>query len=286
MLESNPELIKSMNQSIFEKSYPIDNEILHLNFDELVKSKVIDVIPVLRTINALYKGVLGIRDRFFMRKVVLFINQYNSGVSTSEVQKFVSDVLSDKKFRERVNEKILILLDRFDDELKAKILAELMKNWIKNNIDWNTFERLAYSVDRSHPSVFIALYDYYKNYDIFSKSSQGIYYPHAPLILGSGLGSISPGIGHLVVSKDALDICKYGLSGMLDPRYEKFPPEIVDYLNNLYRKRKANKEMNFIPLQDPAFSEYELWIINNEYKEPNFLIRNGIIEKIRKQCLM
>src|SRR5208283_2990707 len=97
MQKANPDIIESLDQSIFKSSYPVGGNILLLNFDELAKSDVIKHIPILSVFNALYKGVLGICDRFFLRKVVLFINQFNSGLSTLEIQKFVSDVLTDKK---------------------------------------------------------------------------------------------------------------------------------------------------------------------------------------------
>lgn len=267
-----------MNQSIFKGSYHIDKEILQLNFDDLIESDIVKIIPVLRAINALYKGGLGIRDRFFMKKMVFFINQFNSGLSTQEIQRFVLDVLTDEKFRERVTEKILILLDRFDDEFKALILAELIKNWIKKNIDWNTFERLAYSVDRAHPSVFIGLYDYYKNYDIVSKTGAGIYHSHKPLIIGSGFGFMSSGpISRLVISEDALDICEYGLKEILDDQYEILPRGIIEHLQTV--RIKGEKLLN-----NSIFSDYEQGILELALPDSisNFKIRKEILENIRK----
>jgi hypothetical protein len=283
MSGTNPEIIESMDQSIFKGSYPIDEKILLLNFDKLVESDAIKIIPVLRTIIAVYKGVLGIKDRFFIKKVVLFINQFNLGLSTPEIQKFVSDVLTNEKFRQKVNEKILILLDRFDDEFKALILAELIKNWIKRNIDWNTFERLAYSVERAHPSVFFVIYDYYKNFKssdpaVFTSIGDGIYPQYKPLVIGSGLGNISGTISRLIVSQDALDICEYGMKKLLDDQYEIFPRDVMDYL-----QKEAGEKREKL-LNDPIFSGYEQWIVElgATTSTSNFKIRKEIFDKIRK----
>lgn len=278
MSKANTKIIESMNQSIFEGSYPIDEKILQLNFDELVESDVVKIIPVLRTINTLYKGVLGIRDRFFMRKVVLFINQFNLGLNKPEIQKFVSDFLMDEKFREKVNEKIIILLDRFDDEYKALILAELFNNRVKRKIDGNTYERLAYSVERAHPSVFLILYDYYKNYEIVSRTSAGTYAQYNPLIIGSGFASLYGTITRTIISQDALDICKYGLKELLDDQYENLPENIITHL-----KKEAEIKRERV-LNNPNFSGYEQWIVEfgSTANSPNFKIRKEIIDKIRK----
>lgn len=276
MPEPNPEIIESMNLSIFEGSYPIDKKILLLNFDDLVESDIVKIIPVLRAINALYKGVLGVRDRFFMRKVVLFINQYNSGFDTSETQKFASEVLTDEKFRERVIEKILILLDRFDDEFKALILAELTKNLVKRNIDWDTFQRLTYTVERAHPSVFPVVYDYYKNYEKRSKSSGEILNPLNSLIIGSGLGFF-PHIEELRMSKDALNICKYGMENLFDNQYENFPENIKQHLKKVAERKKEKF------LDNPNFSDYERWVVRRSSgPNSNYKIRKVILDKICK----
>lgn len=277
-------MIKSMDQSIFKDTYPIADYILDLNIDELVKSNVIEIIPVLRAINALYNGVLGVRDRFFMRKVVLFINQFNSGLNTSEIKEFVSSTLNDDNFREKVNENILILLDRYDDECKALILAELLKNWVKRNIDWATFKRLAYSVDRTHPSLFLGLYDYYKNFKspestCDGKIGGGFYYGFLSLLIGSGLGDITGSSGLHNRYQDALDLCQYGLRGVYDNQYISTPHDIVEFL-------KSMKHENKFGLIHSDFSEYERWLVFMcTVPNVDFKIRKEITDKIQKHYL-
>nr|WP_320161194.1 hypothetical protein [uncultured Methanoregula sp.] len=283
--EANLEIIASMDQSIFQEAYPIAENILDLNLDELIKSDIIEIIPVLRAINIAYKGILGIRDRFFVRKVVLFISQFNSGLDTQEIREFVSDVLTDEKFREQVNEKILILLDRFDDEFKALILAELFKNWIKRNIDWDTFKRLSYSVDRAHSSVFFVLYDAYVNVDSVNLKTDSeavpinskAYVSRFHLILASGLAEIHSGsLSAVHISKDAIDICKYGLKNLLDSQYQILTRDIID---SLKKKTKNGERL----LDDPSFSEYERMIIEQGSSDDvsDFRIRARYLEKIR-----
>jgi len=118
-----------MAQSIFQDLHQIAEDLSTLDFDDVIMSDIVKAIPVLHAINSIYNRVLGIRDRFFMKTVALFIKQYSSGLKAYEVQEFVSNILSNEQFRKRVNEKILILLDHFDDEIKALILAELLKKF-------------------------------------------------------------------------------------------------------------------------------------------------------------
>jgi hypothetical protein len=279
MQRANPDIIESLDQSIFKDLYPINKNILNLNFDELIESDIIKIIPVLRAINTLHKGILGIRDRFFIRKVVLFINQYNSGLSTPEIQKFVSDVLTDEKFRERVNEKILILLDRFEDEFKSLILAELLKSWIKKKIDWNTFERLAYSVEKAHPSVFIPLYDYYINMiapDPPLKLGGAMIRKYLPIFTQSGFGDVfeSPSIHPF--RRDVLDIIEYGLKNLLDNKYEVLSDDIINHL------RDPNGISPNSLIKMSFLSDYEEWLVGIKTICPDFKTRKEINDKIRK----
>ena len=277
MSETLLELIEPMDKSIFQDYYPITEEILDLDFDKLIESDIVNIIPILRAVNAVYKGFLMVRDRALMKKVAYFIKQRNSGLNNQEMHNFVSEVLVDEKFRKRVNEKILVLLDRFEDEFKALILAELMKNWIKRNINWDTFERLSYSVERAHPSVFPILYDYYKNYKILSGTSAGIFSPYTPLIIGSGFGSYYGFPSHLGVSKDALDLCEYGMKNLFDNQYENFPENIKNHL-----KKEAERKKERL-LDNPNFSGYEQWIVEiGSTPNSNFKIRKITLDKIRK----
>jgi hypothetical protein len=284
MPEEYSEIIKPMDQSIFQNTYPIAQEILDLDFDELIKSNVVEIIPILRAVTILYKGILGVRDRFFMKKVVLFISHFNSGLDTVEIQKFVSDVLTDEKFRGKVNEKILILLDRYDNECKALILAELLKNWVQRRINWETFKRIAYSVDRTHPSLFFGLYDYYKNFrspesTCDQKIGGGFYYGFYSMLLGSGLGDITSPSGLHNRYQDALDLCQFGLKGLIDDQYITTPCDIIEFLESM--KHEENHG-----LTHPSFSDYERWLVFMcTVPNANFKIRKEITDKIRKYYL-
>lgn len=272
-------IIEPMDQSIFQKTYEVGETLLELDFDELIKSDIMEVVPILRAINIISKGGLRVRDRFFMKKVVLFIKQYNSGLSTEDKQKFVSNILTDVKFRKKVNEKILILLDRFDDEFKALILAELLKGWVKGKINWRQFRQLSFLVERTHPCVFRYLYDFYNIHGRPSTASfilQGNFPPNEiALILGSGLGGYNDKI--FAIWRDALLICEYGLKEFFGNDYEQMPKDIDDYLKNHWREALNDPKFKDI------FSEYESFIINwraqNNYGN---WFRKDLISKLRR----
>jgi hypothetical protein len=211
---------------------------------------------------------MGIRERFFIRKVILFIHQFNSGLKSDDIRQFVTNVIGNKKFREKVNEKILILLDNFNDEFKSLILAELLKSWIRRDIDWAKFQRLTYSVERSHPSVFTYLYDFHKaNFrppDAAKFVQQGVFTSNEiSLIVGSGLGTtVTQG---LAIWKDGLDLCEYGLKGLFENQYQKFPSEFDEFLKN----------NRVLVLNDPFFTDYEREILH-------YRIDNGFCYELRK----
>ncbi len=272
-------IIEPMDQSIFQKSYEVGENLLELDFDELSKSDIIEVIPILRAINKISKGVLKVRDRFFIKKIILFINQYNSGMNTEEIQKFVSNILTDGKFRKKVNEKILILLDRFDDEFKALILAELLKSWIRFEIDWNTFQRLTYSVEKAHPSVFIFLYDYYINMITPNPPLNlggAMFRKYQPIFVQSGFGNITENRSLYPWGSDVIDIIEYGLKNLLNDKYEVLSDDIINRL----RDPHGISPNSLIKM--PFLSDFEEWLIGVKTVCPNFKTRKEINQKIRK----
>jgi len=275
MPEGNTSLISSMNQSIFENQYHIDESALSLNLDDLINSDISKTIPILRDVSILYNHILGLKERFFMQKVIFFIHQFNSGIDSADVRLFVDNVLENKEFREKVVEKILTLLDRFDHEIKAIILAELLKSWVKNDIDYDKFQRLKYCVDRSHPSVFIYLYDFHKaNFKPGSKKNLYMQRGFATIneisiISGSGFGTHTD--YDFKIWSDALDLCDYGLKGVYDNQYQPIPSKVVDYVNKNIRKLK----------DESFFSDYERYILQFRIcSHSHYELRKDLVRKI------
>ncbi|ENM5912933.1 hypothetical protein I2709_001239 [Vibrio mimicus] len=128
----------------------------YLADDELLSS-----IPVVNTMVSVGKGALSYRDRKLVKKISIFLSRLED-VEAHKITEFV-DRLENDDYREKVGDKLLTLLDRADDDEKAKIIGGLFKLYVTNRITRDTFDVLAHTVDRVHFFELHHLRHMYKN---------------------------------------------------------------------------------------------------------------------------
>lgn len=122
----------------------IDNADAIVNY--LIEDDALSAIPLVGNIISGGKAVLAYRDRKLIKKISVFLNQLET-VSQDEISVFLSK-LEDEEYREAIGEKLLTLLDRADDDEKAKVLGELFKRYIRGEINKENFELLSHAIDR------------------------------------------------------------------------------------------------------------------------------------------
>ncbi len=147
-----------------ESMLPIDNDGLEKAKQSLFfsdKSKIsddvienglnitCDLIPYVDYVNKARKGLVFISDQLFYRKLALFIKNFNDGtINFARVSDFRALLEDDPKYTRKVIEFLLVYLDRFDEVIKAKILAEFVKNYVDFKIDWELLVELTACLDR------------------------------------------------------------------------------------------------------------------------------------------
>jgi hypothetical protein len=133
--------------------------------DAIIESEMLQHIPVVRVINSFLKVTIGIRERHFLSKALLFIKNVNQGnVDEKEIEKRkIAAKNKDKWFRREI-ELVTIHLDRLDETEKAMITAEMYIEYINKNITWFQFREYLAIIERVFYQDFEQLLKIYDAY--------------------------------------------------------------------------------------------------------------------------
>jgi len=115
--------------------------------DQILEDGIVKDFPVLGTVTKLFKAVLGVQGYIFAKKLKRFYTSL-SAIPLSERDSFRNRIESDTKFRNRVGENLLLLIDKLDDMAKPELLARAFSGFVKEEYDFTTFQRLAVAIDR------------------------------------------------------------------------------------------------------------------------------------------
>lgn len=119
-----------------------------IGLDNLLDESVLKEIPMVKTAVSIVKTGFAIREKHMLKKTLIFINQLNTNGLNDEVYEAYKEKLKSKdKILYRELENILIIIDRFIDANKSKILANLFYNYIHKKITWDDFQELSIIVD-------------------------------------------------------------------------------------------------------------------------------------------
>ena len=141
----NPEgaLIKTIANSDLTN---VTANLTEVALDQILKQGLLRDIPIVGSIVGVGRAVVSISNHLFLKKVFRFLAKLND-VSPEERAEFVEKLETDAGQRQKVGEKLILLLDRFDDLQKADLLGKIFKAYIKGTIDYIKFQKLSTALE-------------------------------------------------------------------------------------------------------------------------------------------
>lgn len=144
-------ILEELEKSILEKPSDLAMDYLEIGLDEITNSEIIKNIPVIKTFVSLFQTGMSIKERHFAKKLMVFAaHLYNNNVSACELDKRKNAIRNNEKWIKKEIEQIIVFLDRFDFEYKAKILAKLYIAFINNIICSNIYINMLQIIDKWH----------------------------------------------------------------------------------------------------------------------------------------
>jgi hypothetical protein len=140
-----PSLIETLRSSDLAE---IVQDFGEVALDSILDDDLVKEVPVIGTIVRLGKVSITIRDRFLVRKVLLFLEGL-SDVPQVQRKEFLRKIEDDDSFEKRVGETLIMLLDRCDHLDKPRLMSKLFSAYIKEEIDYDEFLRYSIAIDRA-----------------------------------------------------------------------------------------------------------------------------------------
>ncbi|MGE8553995.1 MAG: hypothetical protein ACN6OB_08665 [Chryseobacterium jejuense] len=146
-----------INESLIESIKSIkSNEIVNASLDigEVIMDSnledgILKDIPIIGTLINLNKGRLSIQDRIFSKKILSFLNQLKDIPEEKRI-KAIQKIEDSKDERIKIGEKLIYLIDRTDDHVKAEIIGVMFSEYIKENIDYEDFKRACEIINKTY----------------------------------------------------------------------------------------------------------------------------------------
>lgn len=153
MEENN--LTGAFSNEIISTTIDLTTDYSELVMDEFLVDGVLKEIPFIKTIYGIGKIGWSIRERFFVKKLFVFLQEFHSGkIDEKKLNEFKTKLEKDVKYKNKVTEQVMIFTDSFLTVEKSKILAKLLKSHIEGKFEWEHFLHLSVCLNSIHPKVF------------------------------------------------------------------------------------------------------------------------------------
>lgn len=159
-------LTQSVSNEIINTSVDLGIEYSELGLDDFLADGVLKEIPIIKTIYSVGKLGLSIKERFFVKKLLVFLKEFHSKtIDEDKINDFKYHFDTDPKYRNQVTEHLMVFTDSFLNIDKSKIFANLFRAYIYGHFDWNHFVHLSTCLNAINPKAFsflekLAEYDF------------------------------------------------------------------------------------------------------------------------------
>lgn len=142
-------LPETITKTITDKNFKsLIIDIGEISLDAIFEDGILKDIPILGTIFSATKTTLSIRDRIFTHKLISFMYQLKD-VSHSQKKKQIEKIEHDSKYKTKVGEKILFILDKCEDAEKAIYIGKLFQFYLAGKIEYEIFLRATRCIEQT-----------------------------------------------------------------------------------------------------------------------------------------
>lgn len=113
-------------------------DVAEYSIDEVFNNEIIKQIPIVKTVIGAIQTGINIHDRLFLKKIVAFLVGINH-ISEKQRKKVIDRIDSSKKYRMKVGEKLLYIIDKCDDYTNAENIAKLFSAMMKGDISYEQY---------------------------------------------------------------------------------------------------------------------------------------------------
>ncbi len=142
------ELDKSIEETLeISDLTNINIDLAELTIDSLMNDGILKDLPIVSSFVGLANLGIKTREFLFLKKVLKFLTQMNS-TTTEERRRFIENIEKNETYNKKVGLALMLILDKLEDLEKPEIIGKLLAACIKGEIDYKTFLKISYIVQK------------------------------------------------------------------------------------------------------------------------------------------
>lgn len=115
--------------------------------DTLFADGLLKDIPIISSIIGLGKTGLKVTDTLFLKKLLYMIARINE-IPSKEREKVINEIDQSKKYRIKIGEKLLYIVDKCDDHERAEIIGIMFKAFLERKLEYHHFLNCAKVIEQ------------------------------------------------------------------------------------------------------------------------------------------
>lgn len=141
--------IESFSQSL-SKSFDVGLDFAEATLDMLIDNDIVRNIPILKTILAGKDIVVSLSQKHEIKKIIMFLGRLNTYGNHPSIAKMQKKILENNKYLRKESELTLIVLEKFIEDKKSIILADLFFLLVDGRLSQCEYEELVFIVNQIH----------------------------------------------------------------------------------------------------------------------------------------
>ena len=126
-----------------------------ITIDQFLSNGIIKEIPIINTLVSIVKGTQSVGNYLFLKKMVSFLNEVKD-IPIEKRRCVIQKIEESKKYRNKVGEQLLFILDPCEDNIKAENIAYWFKAFINQQINYSEFLQGASAINKITTEDFYA----------------------------------------------------------------------------------------------------------------------------------
>lgn len=116
----------------------VSKDLIEIGIDAWIENETLKDIPIIGTLTSLIKTSQSVSNYFFLKKIISFISGIKD-VSRQEREELIDKIDGDKRYRLKVGEQLLYIIQSCEDHLVTSYLSQIFTAFLKKKIDYSQF---------------------------------------------------------------------------------------------------------------------------------------------------
>lgn len=106
--------------------------------DSMLEEGVLKDLPIVGYVFGIGKFAINFKDKLFLKKIIYFLSGVNH-ISSENRREVIDEINESKNYKVKVGEKLIYILDKCDDHITAKYVAQFFAAFLERKINYHDF---------------------------------------------------------------------------------------------------------------------------------------------------